>query len=103
MLVRRSAMIAGAVLTTLMVNATDQIAARGYTYRYTGHPSSHYYTNVDGNRVHRPVLNNASRREPRHNVAMVHGASANTAAGRVRIMAVLRVGSQHKMEKRQSC
>lgn len=55
----RYAVAFGLVLTLLVGATVEDASARGYAYRYTGHPSSHYYTNVDGNRVHRPVFNNA--------------------------------------------
>jgi len=47
-------------LAFALVAATtgDGAWARGNSYRYAGPPSSHYYTNVDGHRVHRPEFNN---------------------------------------------
>lgn len=36
------------------IDAYGRTDSLGHTY----HPPSHYYTNVDGNRVHRPVFNN---------------------------------------------
>jgi hypothetical protein len=49
----RSAALLAAVL---LISASDQSFARGHSYSYHRHSSSHYYTNVSGHRVHRPVF-----------------------------------------------
>ena len=47
--------IAALLAAVLLVSASDQSFARGHSYSYHRDSSSHYYTNVSGHRVHRPV------------------------------------------------